>query len=551
MSRSLTDLLTHGKKISLTSILLPFLMGLISPAIGADYFYTVKPGDHPWNLAERFLKRPEMGLQLKTINNIPDDRNILPGFKLRVPKAWLRLKPMQIQVVGVSGAAIVLQRGKEEPLRLGAVLQAPAVVTTGVNASAGLLFSDGSRVLVRGQSEVQLKQVDQQAMSGVNLVELLLTKGALENQIIPMDDSGGRFEIRTPAAVAAVRGTNFRVNTDAGVLRTEVLAGRVSVANPGGEVFAQSGEGSLVRSHGVPPEDPIRLLAAPDLVGLPSRVERLPIDLPFSAVSGAVAYRTQIAASAEFTTLLSDEVSASPRVRARDVEDGDYVIRVRAIDERGLEGRSSQRTLVLHARPAPPILMAPAPDAVVESAQPTFRWTQGDSSWRYRLQVMAESGTLPVLDEEVKRGASMQAVNTLPAGFYRWRVAAVQPGKEQGPWGDLQSFRRVLPGPGVEKPEAVNGVVVLRWASQAAGDTYQIQVSLDNAFTNPLVDVNTQQPQHSLSDLSEGGYHVRVRTIGADGFTGLWGGTQTFEVLPPSPSRWPVLFLLLPFLGLL
>jgi hypothetical protein len=132
-------------------------------------------------------------------------------------------------------------------------------------------------------------------------------------------------------------------------------------------------------------------------------------------------------------------------------------------------------------------------------------------------------------------------------------VAAIQPGKEQGTWGDAQNFRRVLPGPGVDKPESADGVVVLRWTSQVASDTYQLQVSHDADFTGPQVDVKTDQPQYRMVDLGEGSYHVRVRTISADGFTGLWGGTQTFEVTPPAPapSRWPVLLLLLPLLGLI
>jgi hypothetical protein len=34
---------------------MPLLVWAAAPAMGADYFYTVKPGDHPWNLAERYF----------------------------------------------------------------------------------------------------------------------------------------------------------------------------------------------------------------------------------------------------------------------------------------------------------------------------------------------------------------------------------------------------------------------------------------------------------------------------------------------------------------
>ncbi|WP_370627524.1 FecR domain-containing protein [Rhodoferax sp. PAMC 29310] len=85
-------------------------------------------------------------------------------------------------------------------------------LTTGEGGSVSLLFSDGSRVLIRAGSEARLKQAHQQVMNRVNLGELILSKGSLESQITPMAHSGGRFEYRTPAAVAVVRGTDFRVS---------------------------------------------------------------------------------------------------------------------------------------------------------------------------------------------------------------------------------------------------------------------------------------------------------------------------------------------------
>jgi hypothetical protein len=386
-------------------------------------------------------------------------------------------------------------------------------------------------------------------MNRANLVELILSKGSLESQIIPMGDSGGRFEIRTPAAVAAVRGTDFRVSAQNGELRAEVLTGRVSVANPVGEVLAKEGQGSVARANGLPPDTPVRLLVAPELTGLSERVERLPLDLPFPAVTGATGYRTQISPSAAFESLLSDEVDPVPRLRARDIEDGTYVIRVRGVDADGLEGWSAQHTLTLHARPEPPLLIDPAPEAVLVSNWPKFRWTLADQSWQYRLQIMAVNSMTPLVDQIVRSGDQPQATLALPPGQFQWRVAAIQPGKGQGPWGDLQGFRRVLPGPGVETPKSVDGLLVLRWARQASGETYHLQVSKAADFLDSQVDVQVDQPQHSLKDLAPGLYHVRVRAIGADGFTGLWGDAQTFEVAEPQASRWPMLLLLLPFLG--
>lgn len=549
MISGLTGFQVQGKRFLSKALLLPCLCFVAVPAKAADYFYTVKPGDHPWNLAERFLTRPEMALQLQAINKIADDRRIQPGEKLRIPLSWLKLTPLQVKVLAVSGNATTVVGGVANALVQGMLLKPPMTLATGEVGSVSLLFADGSRVLVRADSEVHIKQAHQQLMNRVNLVELILSRGSLESQIIPMGDSGGRFQIRTPAAVAAVRGTQFRVSAQHDELKTEVLTGRVSVANPVGEVLATEGHGSVVRGKGAPPSDPVRLLDAPDLAGLSHLVERLPLDLPFNALAGATAYRTQIAPSVAFETLLSDEVSTLPRMRAREIEDGTYVVRVRGVDAQGLEGWSAQHALTLHARPEPPLLIEPAPEAVLQSGWPLFRWTLTTPDWRYRFQVMAGNSMTALVDQEVRSGDQPTNAQVLSPGLYRWRVAAIQPGKGQGPWGDLQSFRRVLPGPGVEVPQSVDGRLVLRWAGQEAGETYHLQVARVADFLDPAVDVKVNQPQHSLESLAPGVYRVRVRTIGADGFTGLWGDVQTFEVAQPEASRWPMLLLLIPFLG--
>lgn len=528
--------------------LLPVCTGLllstgVGSVLAADFFYTVLSGDHPWNLAQRYLKSPSLYSKLRQYNNIPDEYRIQPGTRLRVPQEWLKLETAQVRLLAVYGEATVRTGDSERPAAIGELLQAPATLRTGPTGSATLEFTDGSRVLVRRDSELQLRQTQRSLLGKANLIELALLKGSAENQITPMTGSGGRFEIRTPAAVAAVRGTEFRVEVRGDELRTEVLGGLVNVANAQGKVNAAAGQGSIVQS-GRSPGQVVSLLAAPSLDKLPERIERLPIDWPVNAVPGAAAYRTQLAPDAQFHVAVSDETSPAARLRARDVEDGSYVVRVRAIDAQGLEGFSAQRTLVVHARPEPPLLMEPAPDRVTDVARPQFLWAQADPNWRYRLQIMAGDSKTPMHEQVVASGVSPQPPQDLPPGVYQWRVAAIHPAKGQGPWGDAQPFRRVLPGPGVEAPQIKAGEVTLRWASQTHAARYRMQVSRDKAFVSPLADVQTEAAQYSLKDLAPGTHYVRVQSTGADGYTGPWGNPQSF-VMPDEPQYWPALLLLL------
>ena len=361
-----------------------------------------------------------------------------------------------------------------------------------------------------------------------------------------MGENGGRFEIRTPAAIAAVRGTQYRVyayqSDDGPAMRTEVVTGAVQVINANGKVMAQTAQGTVAQS-GRGPDASVALLSAPSLEGLPETIERLPIGWPMPVLDGASRYRSQLAATSEFSALLSDEMTDSARISVRDIADGSYLLRVRGIDAQGLEGLSTERRLVIHTQPEPPLLIEPATEAVTSEVRPRLRWTQADANLQYRVQLT--SGGAPV-DEQIVSSASTHPSQDLPPGRYRWRVAAIDSLKGQGPWGDGQPFRRVLPGPGIGVLEAVDGNLTLRWTAQPQTSFYRLQVAVDGSFASLLVDAQTaaDTTQLRLKDLQPGLHHVRVQATDADGETGPWGSTQTFVVPQPQPSPWRALFLL-------
>ena len=529
------------------------LLGMGCAAQAADFLYTVQPGDHPWNLAERYLKSPSLAQALRQRNHIPDEYRILPGTQLRIPTEWLKLESTQVTLLAAAGDTTVRQGNTPARAAVaGELLQAPSHIRTGADGSATLQFANGSRILVRRDSELQLQTSQTRRLGKASIVSVSLLRGHVENQVTPLGDSGGRFEIRTPAAIAAVRGTQYCVSADGQTLRTEVLTGAVQVANAGGQVTAKAAQGTSATS-GQGPAAPIALLPAPRLDSLPDTLERLPIAWPITALAGASRYRTQLAATPEFSAMLSDEVTDSPRIRVRDVEDGTYALRVRGIDAQGLEGLSAERTLVIHTQPEPPLLISPAPEAATTDARPRLRWTQADTSLQYRVQ-LSTAGTSPSqpVDEQVVSSASAQPPQDLPPGLYQWRVAAIHPTKGQGPWGDAQPFRRVLPGPGVDIPTPQDGSLTLRWAAQPQATRYHLQVARDNQFSSPLAEVDTDTTQFNLKDLQPGPHYVRVQATDADGYNGPWGSTQTFVVPEPSPSHWRALILLaIPLLAIL
>ncbi|OQX40326.1 MAG: hypothetical protein B0D88_08710 [Candidatus Sedimenticola endophacoides] len=207
----------------------------------------------------------------------------------------------------------------------------------------------------------------------INDVEVNLEQGRVENDITPDPTGQPHYRIRNDIAVTAVRGTAFRVGLLEGErLQTEVLRGSVSVANDSGTSLLKQGNG-VVTEAGQAPGQPIRLLEAPDLSTLAPRQRYLPMELEWKGLTGAVAYRVQIAATEAFEELLYDRVRKSNRASVANLPDGRYFLRVRGIDANALEGFDSTAPLEVAARPVAPFAQAPADSARLRAGQVAFR----------------------------------------------------------------------------------------------------------------------------------------------------------------------------------
>jgi hypothetical protein len=96
-----------------------------------------------------------------------------------------------------------------------------------------------------------------------------------------------------------------------------------------------------------------------------------------------VRYRAQLARDEAFNDVVMDGVFDASPARFTGLADGDYWLRVRAIDDAGLEGYDAARAFALRARPEPP--RAAPPRAA------TLSWEQVPAAAGYRLQVSRDA----------------------------------------------------------------------------------------------------------------------------------------------------------------
>lgn len=515
-----------------------------SAAFAQDFVYVVRPGDNPWNLTQRYLKSIDYWPRIQDYNQILDPLTIRPGTVLRIPVAWMRGEAGSAHIVDMRGQVEQQVGDRTETLTTGARVNAGALIRSGEDSSLTLEFPDGSRSLVGANTELKLRELRRLKASGAQQLGIELRRGNVENTVRPVGQGGGRYIIHTPAAIAAVRGTDFRATVQGDRLRAETLEGEVALQNRRGTTRLPAGTGSQAR-RGQAPEASARLLPAPRLDGLPEVIDRLPFRLPIDPVPGAVRYRTQIATDSGFSALESDRSTSEPVVLGGEsLADGSYRLRARATDGRGLEGLNGERTVVINARPEPPYPQAPGGFATEERVR--FEWAHSAEATRYHFELAADANFERILvTRDDLTAPQLTLEDELPSGDYWWRVARSTAAEGRGPFSDPQKFRRPPPGPAAEPPEVDADVLKLRWRATDGAERYHVQLARSADFEAPEYSLETTPAELEMPRPQGGTWHIRIRSQAADSPPGPWGKPQQIEV---PHSHWRALLILLPLL---
>jgi hypothetical protein len=121
------------------------------------------------------------------------------------------------------------------------------LVNTQANARARIALDDGSVLNVGSESSMKIIKHD----AGAQQTELELTYGKLRTQAQKIAKPDGKFEVRTPAGVAGVVGTDFFAGYDntTNTMNVIVFEGLVKVCNLAGVcVLVKAGQMTSVRS---------------------------------------------------------------------------------------------------------------------------------------------------------------------------------------------------------------------------------------------------------------------------------------------------------------
>lgn len=384
--------------------------------------YVVRRNDTLIALAARYLRHRADYALVQRRNHVRDPRHLAIGSTLVIPKTLLRGTPLAATLLTFRGA-VAIARGKATIApEKGLALMEGDRLRTDAASFATVMLANGSRVTMPSNATIRLETMRRLLLNDALDFSIAVDEGRAETSVTPLPPGKGWFRLRTPAAVSAVRGTEFRVAFDGAQKPslTEVTQGTVAVGAPAAPAATpvEAGFGATVAPNGKLATE--ALLPAPALRDA-GRVQIDPaVRLAFDPVAGATGYHVQIAADAGGVDVAAETRTTEPLATFDGIANGNWFVRATAVAPSGLEGKGQSYAMRR-------VLTGLGAEASPDGDGYRFKWFGAGAGQRYyRFQLLTrEDGGAALVDEPGIAG-DMLVLHGLGAGTYYWRVGVQQ-----------------------------------------------------------------------------------------------------------------------------
>jgi hypothetical protein len=432
---------------ALVSVLVPLRTNASDEPVVA---IVVQRGDTLIGICNKYLTAPRQWRNIARFNRLANPDFISPSQKLLFPVHLLKGTPIDGTVTFIKGNVTVQEKaGKEwRALLLNDRVAQGAVLTTGEEGTVEITFEDRASFLLKPSTSLKMTTLERKS-TGQFLRELYLRSGRTISNLREATGKGSRFEIQTPSAVAATRGTAFRVSVDdSEATRSEVLNGRIGVEAMKQTVAVSEGEGTFVRK-GDPPLEPRKLLPPPSVMDVLPVYKSIPLSFQFEKVADAVSYRVVFAQDSDGKDVIREQI-IHPRdtLTIYTAGDGTYFLQARSIDNLGLEGIPSEPAAIrIRMNPLPPLIEYPVDKGEYTVKSLLFRWLRVNDAVRYHVQIAEDKEFRKI----VEAGADIRDVEYKAGGLdfrtYYFRISSIAKDNYQGDWSDVLSFTITPPSP--------------------------------------------------------------------------------------------------------
>ncbi|WP_323752351.1 FecR family protein [Marinobacter sp.] len=489
-----------------------------------EWIYTLQQNDSLTNISATLLQNTADGHRLLAHNGLPSNASLKAGETLRIPVAWLKRQPEPARVSSVSGNVQHISGfdGRKTPLTEQSVIRVGDELLLGAG-SATLTLADGSEIRVSPNSRLMFNRLTQYGKTGMVDTRLRLQKGEVHSRVKPLQENGALFEITTPSAVAAVRGTAFTIQAGVGGSSIQVQKGVVDFGRPGKAQRIPAGYGASVTTTSTERLNIRQLPPAPTVNPVEPVVSRLPAELSWQPTS-APAHRIDIFETSSGGWVQSRSVTDN-QFPIDQLDNGQYELHVAALDQRGIAGLPSVIPIKVELLAKTPTLISPENDTSIDDDMPEFRWQLNGSNELARIEISQDETfeNLVSTSEWAPESLALPS-RALNPGTYFWRVTT-----EAGGTSFAASDARKLTINGTIPPVRIINInyldsqVRVFWERADTAKKYRLQLSEEPGFQNIIKEADVPDTTASLRLIPGRRYFVRVKALAEGPIASRWG----------------------------
>lgn len=495
-----------------------------------EWRYSLRPDESFEQAAKELLENGKNALQLASYNNISDIRTIKAGDAIRIPLHWLKRQPEPATVIAVTGQGQVrvVNSGYRVPLQAQMLIRVGDEITT-QSGSATIRLADGSLLRIEESSHLVFNRLTQFGRTGMVDTRLRLERGEVSAEVEPLVEGDSRFEIKTPSAVAAVRGTAFALQSAPGVSRLQVTEGVVAFGPRGKTRSIPAGYSATVNTMTRSTVDIRRLPPVPDTTRLPDSIQRLPVKLGWTP-NGAPRHQLDIFDVATGHRVARSQTSESD-FPLDYLDNGRYEIQVSAVTSRGVAGIPSSQIVDIELQALAATNLSPGPGAKVDEDMPEFTWDYRGENEVGRIEIAAtDAFSELVATSEWAPDESALPSRPLSPGQYYWRVVTEAGGNSVATSEPHTLIvNGTLPPVNIIKINYIDSQVRIFWQQVNTASNYLLQLSEDPNFEKIVKEANVNDTTAALRLIPGRRYFVRLKALSDGPLASRWGpGRELF-----------------------
>ena len=186
---------------------------------------TVQKYDNISSISKQYLDDFRQWREVADYNGLDNPHLIYPGQKILIPAHLLKGVPLYGEVTFIRGDVRIQPQGTDtwRSLRSGDRILHGNRILTGDDGAVEITYKDGTSFLLRSSTDVTINKAVIKEEKRI-LRSIIQKTGRSISRLNKATGKENRYEISTPSAIAAARGTEFRVSVDEHeATRSEVL----------------------------------------------------------------------------------------------------------------------------------------------------------------------------------------------------------------------------------------------------------------------------------------------------------------------------------------